>query len=98
VSAGPVRQPTHDEGADLQTRSGSELAAAASAAVEAAAASAVTAAAAASAAVEAAAAASAVTAAAAASADNGRRSTDLSHAIDNIAEIALAAMRFVVNN
>jgi hypothetical protein len=56
------------------------------------------AAAASAAAVKAAASTTAVKAAASAAADNGRFKTDLSHAVDDIAEISLAAIRFGVNN
>ncbi|MGA8331441.1 MAG: hypothetical protein WB777_19415 [Mycobacterium sp.] len=83
-----IRQPTHDELADLETRRATGLAtAAASTDVKASAATAVKASA-----------STTVTDAAASTADNCRRRTDLSHTLDDIAEFALAAMRFVVNN
>lgn len=90
-----VRQPTRHELADLETSSGTGLAAAATTAMQAAAAATVQAAT--STTVQAASSAAAMTAAAASTADNGRR-TDLSHRLDDIAEFALPAMRFVVNN
>jgi hypothetical protein len=88
-----IRQPTRTELADVETTSGTGLAAAASAAaVTAAASAAAVTASAASATVTASAASATVTASAASAADNGRRRTHFSHALDTIVEFAPAAI------
>jgi hypothetical protein len=79
-----LRQPTRAELADLETTTGTGLAAAASAAAVTAAAASAT---------KATTAASATKATTAASAtDNGRNRADFRHVLDTIAEFALAAM------
>jgi hypothetical protein len=99
VKTARIRQPTHDELADLETRRATGLAAAAAATTDVKAATAASTDVKASAAAAMKAAASTtVTDAAASTADNCRRRTDLSHTLDDIAEFALAAMRLVVNN